>query len=214
MSKWMNYIIQESNKENKLTKKQENILIAAVELISEKGYEKVSTAEIAKKAGVAEGTIFRQYKTKRDLLDAILIPSLIRFAKPMIIKEFISEVLDKEYPSLENFVETIVRDRYEFAKEETPLFKIIIQEMISQDYIKEEIRKTFLNDAYPVFTKLINKFKIENEIINVDEMTFFRIIITNTLGFLIPRFVLFPDSHWDDEKEINMVIQNIIKSLT
>ena len=214
MSKWMNYIIQESNKENKLTKKQENILIAAVELISEKGYEKVSTAEIAKKAGVAEGTIFRQYKTKRDLLDAILIPSFIRFAKPMIIKDFISDVLDKEYPSLESFVETIVRDRYEFAKEETPLFRIIIQEMISQDYIKEEIRKIFFNDAYPVFTKLINKFKIENEIIDVDEMTFFRIIITNILGFFIPRFILFTDLQWDDEKEINMVIQNIIKSLT
>lgn len=214
MSKWMNYIIQESNKENKLTKKQENILIAAVELISEKGYEKVSTAEIAKKAGVAEGTIFRQYRTKGDLLDAILIPSFIRFAKPMIIKDFISGVLDKEYPSLENFVETIVRDRYEFAKEETPLFKIVIQEMISQDYIKEEIRKTFLNDAYPVFTKLINKFKIENEIIDVDEVILFRIIINNMLGFLIPRFVLFPDLQWDDEKEINMVIQSIIKSLT
>ena len=210
----MNYIIQESNKENKLTKKQENILIAAVELISEKGYEKVSTAEIAKKAGVAEGTIFRQYKTKRDLLDAILIPSFIRFAKPMIIKDFISDVLDKEYPSLESFVETIVRDRYEFAKEETPLFRIIIQEMISQDYIKEEIRKIFFYDAYPVFTKLINKFKIENEIIDVDEMTFFRLIITNILGFFIPRFILFTDLQWDDEKEINMVIQNIIKSLT
>ena len=44
-------VVNESNKENKLTKKQENILIAAVELISEKGYEKVSTAEIAKRGG-------------------------------------------------------------------------------------------------------------------------------------------------------------------
>lgn len=214
MSKWMNYIINESNKEHKLTKKQENILIAAVELISEKGYEKVSTAEIAKRAGVAEGTIFRQYKTKRELLEAIFIPSFMRFVKPMIIKDFISSVLDKHYNTLESFVEVIVRDRYEFAKEETPLFRIIIQEIISQDYIKEEIKEMFLIDAYPVFTKLTKSLKDTNEIIDVDEMTFFRIIITNILGFLIPRFVLFPDLQWDDEKEINMVIQNIIKSLT
>ena len=214
MSKWMNYIIKESNKENKLTKKQENILIAAVELISEKGYEKVSTAEIAKKAGVAEGTIFRHYKTKRDLLDTIFIPSFMRFVKPQIIKEFISSVLDKDYNSLESFVEIIVRDRYEFAKDETPLFRIIIQEIISQDYIKKEIKETLLIDAYPVFTKLIKRLKEKNEIIDVDEITFFRIIITNILGFLIPRFVLFPDLQWNDEKEINMVIQNIIKSLT
>ena len=67
MSNWMSYIIEEVSKENKLTKKQQSILIAAVQLISEKGYESVSTAEIAKKAGVAEGTIFRLYKTKKDL---------------------------------------------------------------------------------------------------------------------------------------------------
>ncbi|MCC3863600.1 TetR/AcrR family transcriptional regulator [Terrisporobacter petrolearius] len=214
MSKWINYIIEEGNKENKLTKKQENILVAAVELISEKGYEKVSTAEIAKRAGVAEGTIFRQYKTKKDLLDAIFIPSFIRFVKPKIIKEFISSVLDKDYSTLESFVEVIVRDRYEFAKDETPLFRIIIQEIISQDYIKEEIKEIFLVDAYPVFTKLTKRLKDKNEITDVDEITFFRIIITNILGFLIPRFVLFPDLQWNDEKEINMVIQNIIKSLT
>ena len=214
MSKWIDYIVSESSKDNKLTKKQENILIAAVELISEKGYEKVSTAEIAAKAGVAEGTNFRQYKTKRELLEAILIPSFMRFVKPMIIKNFISSVLDKEYATLENFIGIIVRDRYEFAKEETPLFRIIIQEIISQDYIRDELREMFLTNAYPSFTKLVNKFKEENEIIDMDEITFFRIIITNILGFLIPRFVIFPDLEWDDDKEINMVITNIIKSLS
>ncbi|UEL48827.1 TetR/AcrR family transcriptional regulator [Terrisporobacter hibernicus] len=214
MSKWINYIIEEGNRENKLTKKQENILVAAVELISEKGYEKVSTSEIAKRAGVAEGTIFRQYKTKKDLLDAIFIPSFMRFVKPKIIKEFIFSILDKDYSTLESLVEVIVRDRYEFAKDETPLFRIIIQEIISQDYIKEEIKEIFLVDAYPVFIKLTKRLKDKNEITDVDEITFFRIIITNILGFLIPRFVLFPDLQWNDEKEINMVIQNIIKSLT
>ena len=40
----------------------------------------------------------------------------------------------------------------------------------------------FLTNAYPSFTKLVNKFKEENEIIDMDEITFFRIIITNILG--------------------------------
>ncbi|WP_455537847.1 hypothetical protein [Terrisporobacter sp.] len=137
----------------------------------------------------------------------------MRFAKPTIIKSFISDVLDKEYPTLENFVRIIVVDRYEFAKEETPLFKIIVQEIISQDYVRDEIRQIFLNDAYPVFTKLVNKFKEENEISDIDEITFFRIIITNLLGFLIPRFVLFPNLQWDDQKEINKIIENIVKLL-
>jgi len=75
MSDWIDYIINDNNKDGKLTKKQQNILIAAVELISEKGYEKVSTAEIAQRAGVAEGSIFRQFRTKKGLLDAVVFPS-------------------------------------------------------------------------------------------------------------------------------------------
>src|SRR5574344_2040477 len=97
MSKWIDYIVNESKKDNKLTKKQESILISAVELFSEKGYEKVSTAEIAKRAGVAEGTIFRQYKTKKELLQSIIIPSFMRFLKPVVVKGLVSDILDKEY---------------------------------------------------------------------------------------------------------------------
>lgn len=213
MSKWIDYIVNESKKDNKLTKKQESILISAVELFSEKGYEKVSTAEIAKRAGVAEGTIFRQYKTKKELLQSIIIPSFMRFLKPVVVKGLVSDILDKEYPTIESFVENLVIDRYKFAKEETPLFKIIVQEIISQDYIRDEIKEIFLSDVYPSFNKLIDKFKSDNQIYQIDNMTLFRIIITNILSFLIPRFVLFPDLKWDDDKEIKMVTQNIIKLL-
>ena len=64
-------LISLSNMDNDMTEKQINILSAAIELFSEKGYEATATSEIAKKAKVAEGTIFRYYKTKKDLLFAI-----------------------------------------------------------------------------------------------------------------------------------------------
>ena len=40
-------------------------ILEAVDMFGEKGYASTSTSEIAKRAGVAEGTIFRYYKTKR-----------------------------------------------------------------------------------------------------------------------------------------------------
>lgn len=48
-----------------LTERQKKIVAAAIESFAEKGYSATSTKEIAQKAGVAEGTIFRHYKTKR-----------------------------------------------------------------------------------------------------------------------------------------------------
>ena len=57
---------------DELTEKQKKIIVSAIQSFAEKGYSATSTSEIAKKAGVAEGTIFRHYKTKKDLLLAIV----------------------------------------------------------------------------------------------------------------------------------------------
>ncbi|HZW84110.1 MAG TPA: TetR/AcrR family transcriptional regulator [Candidatus Deferrimicrobium sp.] len=48
--------------------RREEILKAAGKVFALKGYNGASTAEIAKEAGVAEGTIFRYFPTKKDIL--------------------------------------------------------------------------------------------------------------------------------------------------
>lgn len=45
-----------------------DILAAARQVISEKGYEKILLADIARQAGIVEGTIYRYFQNKRDLL--------------------------------------------------------------------------------------------------------------------------------------------------
>lgn len=47
------------------------IVEAAAEVFAERGLE-VSTAEIALRAGVGEGTLFRRFPSKQDLIDAVL----------------------------------------------------------------------------------------------------------------------------------------------
>ena len=44
------------------------LMAAARAVFSEKGYQETSTAEIAERAGVVEGTIYRYFSNKRDLL--------------------------------------------------------------------------------------------------------------------------------------------------
>ncbi|MDA3891889.1 MAG: helix-turn-helix domain containing protein [Salinivirgaceae bacterium] len=55
-----------------MTDKKENILNAALELFAKEGFTATSTSKIAKKAGVSEGLIFRHFKNKDGLLEAIL----------------------------------------------------------------------------------------------------------------------------------------------
>ncbi len=52
-----------------LPEKEQRILEAAIAVFSEKGFSAATTSEIAKNAGVAEGTIFRYFKTKKDILN-------------------------------------------------------------------------------------------------------------------------------------------------
>lgn len=71
--------IKASNSENeakeaKEVKKttKEKIFDASIDLFSEKGFNDVPVREIAKQAGIREGSIYNHYKNKEAILDAII----------------------------------------------------------------------------------------------------------------------------------------------
>src|SRR5690625_1720496 len=47
----------------------EKLMFAAIDLISEKGYDRVTTMEIATEAGLSEKTLFRHFGSKQNLLE-------------------------------------------------------------------------------------------------------------------------------------------------
>jgi AcrR family transcriptional regulator len=50
---------------------RQRLIRAALELFTTKGYHDTTTAQIAKKAGVAEGTIYRHFLSKQHLLNEL-----------------------------------------------------------------------------------------------------------------------------------------------
>src|SRR6267143_1508413 len=50
---------------------RQRLVRAALELFSTRGYEATTPAEIARKAGVAEGTIYRHFQSKQHLLNEL-----------------------------------------------------------------------------------------------------------------------------------------------
>jgi len=55
-----------------MTNKQSKIIEAALKLFANEGYNATSTSKVAKEAKVSEGLIFRHFKNKQGLADAIL----------------------------------------------------------------------------------------------------------------------------------------------
>lgn len=52
--------------------RKEALIMTTIEIIDELGIQGLSTREIAKRQGISEATLFRHYKSKNELLNAVL----------------------------------------------------------------------------------------------------------------------------------------------
>jgi AcrR family transcriptional regulator len=82
---------------------RELIVAAAAKLFAEKGLD-VSTSEIAERAGVGEGTLFRRFPAKQELVDAVLEQKMRESVEAL--EEFASDP-DPEHALERFFFETI-----------------------------------------------------------------------------------------------------------
>ncbi|KFN02003.1 TetR/AcrR family transcriptional regulator [Bacillus clarus] len=210
---WLEELIAATSTD-KRNERQMRILEAAVDMFGEKGYASTSTSEIAKRAGVAEGTIFRYYKTKKDLLLAVVMPTLTKFAAPFFVQAFAKEIFKNDYESYEEFLRVAIRNRFEFAKKHFPMLKILIQEVPFQPELKSEIQQLVEKELFSHFKKLIVKFQEKGQIIEIPTPSVLRFTLSAILGLLLTRFLLLPEEKWDDEVEIENTIQFILYGIT
>ncbi|MGD6963342.1 TetR/AcrR family transcriptional regulator [Fictibacillus phosphorivorans] len=212
-SDWINDLINDHDVPT-MSDKQRKILEAAIDTFSEKGYAASSTSEIAKKAGVAEGTIFRHFNTKKELLLAIVTPTVAKFVAPFFIKSFTKEVFENEYEHYEDFIRVIAKNRLEFVRKQFPVLKIFIQEIAFHDELREPFQKLFTEHVYQKFKKIIEHFQEKGEIVSLPPETIMRMTASSIIGYILPRFLLFFDKEWDDEKEIDQIVAFIMYGLT
>ncbi len=205
-------MIQQLFDEEKLTDKQKKILIAAIESFSEKGYASTSTSEIAKKAGVAEGTIFRHYKTKKELLMSIVVPMMTKFIGPFIVKDF-DKVLNHQYDRVEDFLRAAIDNRREVLKKLLPVIKIMLQEIPFQPELREQFIELIADTIFERVSSVIKSYQEQGQLIEMPPASVARLIITNIMGYLVTRYIFFPNSGWDDELETERTIQFIMHGL-
>lgn len=198
---------------DELTEKQKKILIAAIEAFAEKGFASTSTSEIAKSAGVAEGTIFRHYKTKKDLLISIVGPMVQKFIAPFVIKDM-EKVLNYEHEKIEDFLRAIIENRIAFVSKNMLLFKILIQEMPFQPELKELFKKHIGTKVIERATKIVEHYQAKGQLVDLPPATILRGILSNIFGYIVTRNLLLPELNWDDGVETERTIQFILHGIS
>ncbi|MFC7679138.1 TetR/AcrR family transcriptional regulator [Paenibacillus sp. GCM10028914] len=185
-------------KSSKPTVKQKRIIESAITLFAEKGYSNTSTSEIAKMAEVAEGTIFKHYGTKENLLLS-LMASFIKDFLPSMADELIEEIMN-DAVSFEQFLKALIKNRVAFFLENKEIFQVFIKEVIYKEDLKNELLPYIFENVTSRLINIIELFQKRGELIQVPSMSILKMIGTFLAGFFISRFVLLDiQSIRDDE---------------
>jgi len=103
---------RESRKKQITSRRQEQILKAALAVFSQKGYAAATIPEIARSAGVATGTIYIYYPSKRELFIAVIKNLIITV--PLL--DLIEKILETDFAIT---FRQILKNRFSLIEGET-----------------------------------------------------------------------------------------------
>lgn len=191
---------------------QRRIVRAAVSAFAEHGFNGTTTQEIARSAGVAEGTVFRYYRTKKELLLGTVAPLFMRMVTP-IVRRNIETVFTTEYPSFADFLRALVADRLAFARAHRTLVRVMAQEIPFHAELRAQFEKTVFDATFSLGLAAIQRFQARGEIAPLPPVTVARICGSVFGGYILARVFLDPDRNWDDDAELETMIGVLTRGL-
>lgn len=115
-----------------MTKRQMEIMQAAIGLIAREGYEKLTTKNIAAELGVSDAALYRHFDSKKELITMIL-----RYFEDISCR-VISTIDSKDLSPMEK-IRYFVMNRYEMFREEPELAMVMFsEELFKNDHTFEE----------------------------------------------------------------------------
>lgn len=120
---------------------QERILEAALKLFSEQGYAATATSQIAVEAEVAEGTIFKYFPKKMDLLRKTVYGFLEKYSAQIVISPLEKLFETHKDAAPEVLFKAIIKNRIDLFEKMGPMIQVILTEM----QYHEEIRQIFID---------------------------------------------------------------------
>ena len=178
-----------------ITQRQWAVLRASMELFATKGFNQTSTRQIAQKAGVAEGTVYKQFKTKQAILTAILTP-VLELVIPQVTTEFTQEILVRQYPGLGDLVHEIILNRLELVDNNRSFVRLMYGSFLEQPRLRQEVAAVFTKQVVAPFLKIFEFYQKQGQIrADLAAVSIVQLIISTLLGYTT-RMVLL-DQHFD-----------------
>lgn len=191
----------------KKTISRESIIQAAIEVFSKKDFKTASVSEIARKAGVADGTIYQYFRNKEDLFFSIPIEKTNEFRSQLELHlQGISGALNK----IRKFVWYFLY----FFKVNPDYGRILMLEMrVSRSFVKTDTYD-FLKRSVGQVLEIITEGQEEGVIRKDTDIYILRHLVLGTLEHIVSRWLL-KDGKYDlleHHQEVSRLIIDALKN--
>lgn len=181
--------------------RQQEILAAAMTVFLRKGFSGSTTREIAKEAGVAEGTIFRYFKTKKDLL--------LELASPEIVQSLADVMEELSGKPDEIILKSILRHRLEVLNKNRGLVQLLLAEARFHPEIKDQFVERIVIKAAAVIERFMTERVARGDYKVIDPAILARTLVGMMGVFVLWREFLQGDKYvsFDNETVIDSIVE-------
>lgn len=187
-----------------MNKTHDRIIFAARELFEEKGFAAATTKEIADLAKVSEITLFRHFKSKRNLFDQTIRESMRQYK----VSEYLKNDVTYE---LEHDLTIIAYHMMETYRQNSPLLRMIMRDKIRGSVPEMDVKHNencLKESLLEYFSNMKKRGKL-----NVDPKMAIKFYITNITGYFM-REVFSKDNYIDDaDKYFEWMLKKVISVL-
>ena len=193
-------------KKEAITKRRKRQIIAAArEVFSQKGFSEATTAEIAQQAGVSEGTIYNYFESKRDLLVSLiggyaLDESLLNLFKSPSIN------------SIES-LPAVLEDRIEIGFENSDLLTLLLAEIQRTPEFGEQYARQVLVPGLALLKAYLDMRVANGTLRPVDTEVGSRVIVGMVVG-LIAVYQIEGDGGFLSKYSIKDLAEEVANILT
>ncbi len=190
---------------------EKQILNAAVQIISEKGYNATKTNEIATLANTSEAIIFKYYKTKKGLLAAIINKAVEVLGRELAYKPIRKILTQNADKSLDEVFDMIIEDRIQLILKNHAILKVLLTEVQYHSDLRDLVLEQVVNPIFMEF-KIFMKGQRDLGLIDseLDDEIILRMIASGLFSCVLKRVIM---NQAFDEVEIKNEMLQVKKIL-
>ncbi len=174
--------------------RRNQILDAAAQVFAEKGFHPTTIKDIARHAGIADGTIYNYFENKTALLLGIL-----QRLQETILQEAALPLL--EITDLRSFLRTYLRFPLTALQGENfALFRVVMSEILVNEDLRARYHQTVLEPSLQMAEAALEQWATELHLRPGEAALLVRAISGMVMGLLMQHIMgdALVEAHWDD----------------